>query len=243
MIEAILDHLHDNKKSLRACSLVCKNWIHPARRLLFSRWTMDLYRAEIDWSLRISTALPFLRHIYINSYDGRQDWDANLPLLVEPNHVQSLHLFCPFGFLAVRASSTLLHNLSGVVNLRLEWITFNDVPTLVGFVCGFPHLQTLSIKGGTIRRFEFDTSSLTMFQPSPHLVALELGIFGLDKILEWFLTIAVLPRFRSISLDNHPTIDVVVMQRFIATLDDSLEHLSLPIYSAHTRSLLAYTSN
>jgi hypothetical protein len=86
MIEAILDHLHDDKKSLQTCSLACKDWVHPTRRILTSRRTIDLYRAGIDWSFRISAALPFLRHICIRSRDGRQDWDANLPLLVEPNH-------------------------------------------------------------------------------------------------------------------------------------------------------------
>jgi hypothetical protein len=249
MIEAILDHLHDDKKSLRACSLVCKDWIHPARRLLFSRWTIDLHRAEIDWSLRISAVLPFLRHICISSGGGTctQDWDINPPFLVGQNlnHVRSLHLFCPLRTLTLRASSTFSHNFSGLVNLRLERICFDDVPTLVGMVCAFPCLQTLSIERATIYRIGFYEPPLTMFQPSPHLVALELDIIGLDKMLDWFLTLAVLPGFRSIRFIpwGNSRFDVVAIHKFIATLNESMEHLSLPIYSAYARSLVTYTRN
>jgi hypothetical protein len=242
MIEAILDHLHDDKKSLKFCNLVCKDWIHPARRLLFSRWTIDLHRAE-NWSLRISAVLPFLRHICISSDGGTQDWDINPPFLVGQNHIRSLHLFCPLSILTLRASSPFLHNFSGLVNLRLERISFANVPTLVGMICAFPCLQTLSIKGATVLRFEFYAPSLTMFQPSPHLVALELDILGMDKILEWFLTLAVLPSFHSICLYHNLFINAVVVHKFIAALNESLEHLSLPIYGAHALSLLASTSN
>jgi hypothetical protein len=67
---------------------------------------------------------------------------------------------------------------------------------------------------------------------------LELNILGMDKILGWFLTLAALPSFRSICLHHNPAIDVVVMHKFIATFNKSLEHLSFPIYGAHARSLL-----
>jgi hypothetical protein len=130
-----------------------------------------------------------------------------------------------------------LHNFSGTVNLRLERIVFNDVSTLVAIVCAFPRLQTLSIRG-IIEELWLDEPPSTTFQPSPHLVALELDILGMHKILEWFLTLAVLPSFRSICLYHHPGIDVGVMRKFIATLDESLEHLSCPIYCAHALSLL-----
>jgi hypothetical protein len=233
MIEAILDHLQDGNESLKACSLVCKDWTHPARRLLFSRWTIDLPHnagAGIDWLPRISTVLPFLRHLCISSSGDPPDWDANLPFLIGENHVHSLHLFrSPLLFRnqTIRAA-TFLHHFSGTVNLRLEGIQFNDVPSLVGVICGFPRLQTLHITGAKINRTDVDAPSLTMFQPSPHLVALELGILGLDKILEWFLTLATLPSFRFICLYHNWSIDVVVMQKFIASLNESLEHLSLP---------------
>jgi hypothetical protein len=121
-----------------------------------------------------------------------------------------------------------------VVTLCLERISFSGVSALVEIVCGFPRLQTLSIKGD----IEVCEPTSTTFQPSPHLVALELDIFGMDKILEWFLTLAVLPSFRSICLYYNPFINVVVMQKFIATLNESLEHLSIPIYGGHARSLL-----
>jgi hypothetical protein len=127
-----------------------------------------------------------------------------------------------------------MHNFSGVVTLRLERVFFNDMSTLVEIVCSFPRLQTLSIKGD-IGVCEPPSTTL---QPSPHLVALELDIFGLDKILEWFLTLAVLPSFRSICLYHYPRVDVVVMQKFIAAFNESLEHLSIPIYGGHARSLL-----
>jgi hypothetical protein len=128
-----------------------------------------------------------------------------------------------------------LLNFPDVVNLRLESIAFSNMPTLVEVICGFPRLQTLSIRKSGI--IEFDLPPSTMFQPSAHLVALDLHMLGMDEVLEWFLALAVPPRWRSVCLYPRATIDEE--HRFIAALDESLEHLSFAIYGADERSLLS----
>jgi hypothetical protein len=248
LIEAILDHLYDDKKSLKVCSLVCKDWIHPARRLLFYKWTIFIphyifgrtVAEEVNQPLRISTALPFLRHLCIDSYRGPRDWNAILPLLVGSNHLRTVHLLsgCPYTLTShSHTFSALVRTFSGVVNLCLEKVEFRGVLCLARLVCALPYLQALSIKRAVISdrsRRKSDRPPLKGYKPSPRLVALELDMPGMDNVLQWFLTLEVPHVFRSICLHHSRKNDPDVTHKFIASLDKSLEHLSFPICGTRT---------
>ena len=67
LIDAIINHLHDDIESLRACSLVCKAWTRSARCHLFSELIVDgigliverlLESAPICHPVRPSPAFP-----------------------------------------------------------------------------------------------------------------------------------------------------------------------------------------
>jgi hypothetical protein len=79
---------------------------------------------------------------------------------------------------------------------------------------------------------------LERYKPTPQLVGLELDMDGMDYVLLWLLTLAVPPVFRSICLHhdglNHPD----GIHKFIASLDNSLEHLSFPICGTRSRSII-----
>jgi len=88
MIKAFIDHLHDDQPSLKACSLVCKNWTHPARLHLFSTLTAK-------WPLQ-SAVFPFVRHLNFHMYmhfsDKVQSRDEIIPLLIGFYRIVSLNI-------------------------------------------------------------------------------------------------------------------------------------------------------
>src|ERR1700730_10281954 len=92
MIEAIIDPLHNHKPSLRACSLVCKAWTHPARLHLLSRLT-------IKWPLQPAT-LPYVRHLRIDvDVPGTPIWDNVIPLHIGFRRIVSLSINLLEGYL------------------------------------------------------------------------------------------------------------------------------------------------
>ncbi|KAI0074712.1 hypothetical protein K474DRAFT_1566573, partial [Panus rudis PR-1116 ss-1] len=48
IVDTIIDHLYDDRDSLRACSLVCKTWLDPARHHLFEALQVPYYKASGD---------------------------------------------------------------------------------------------------------------------------------------------------------------------------------------------------
>jgi hypothetical protein len=73
LIIAIVDNIRDDKKSLKAFSLVCRAWTNPARDHLFATLIVDhdsIFR--LNSAGFTSTYTPFLRRLRIN-YFGDQD--------------------------------------------------------------------------------------------------------------------------------------------------------------------------
>jgi hypothetical protein len=67
LVQMILQYLKDDKKSSRACSLVCRSWVHPTRPALFSRIYLRFTQEFCDKLpalVRDSPAVvPFIRNI------------------------------------------------------------------------------------------------------------------------------------------------------------------------------------
>ena len=230
MILAIIDHLHDDKPSLKACSLVCRAWSHPARVHLLSELTVSP-SDHANWPLLLSATLPFARDLRI---DGPGNLSTILPLLVGNNRLRSLHLIrLRVDRLNDPASSTALLNLSGVVTLRLWSIFFPDVTSLAQLVCAFPRLQTLCLSC-----IAWDRISLpppTSFCLSPNLLALELKDTAIDTIIMWLLSLPVRPTLRSVALGSRHIRDQSVFRKFISALENSnsLEFFSFPALFEH----------
>jgi hypothetical protein len=228
MIEVVLSHLHSDKPSLKACSLVCKAWTYPARLQLFSELTTRL-TDDAESPVRGAAMFPFVRRL--NVENQRNSWHTLLPQLVGLKRITSLRL----SNIAVdHENSRALSapsDLSRVATLHLEGVFFIDMTAFAQFVCAFPYLQTLSIVGSLNSdevRHELPRSNA--FCPSPNLVALELNFVQIAVLLEWFLSLPAHPAFRSVCPHEIWDSDLDLVDKFLAALGNSLEYLS---FSAH----------
>lgn len=168
LLDEILGHLpSDEGRSLRSCSLVCKSWLDPSRRLLFThvRLRQDNYKR---WLNKISpTNTGVLSHVHSLTYflrgigapDSRsfyvfRDYFPAFSQLrtltfchldIEPTIPQHLHLFSAFK-----------HSLSALSlgGVSIPWSAF---VALVGY---FPNLRSLNLLA---------TSFQVANKPGPHI--------------------------------------------------------------------------
>ena len=221
MIDVIIDHLHDDIQSLRACSLVCKSWTRSSRFHLFSTLTVSRLSA-VERLLKSAPAIiPFIRHLHLR----RLLWDIILPLLVGFKSIKSL---TTTGLDTHRLDAHVLSdfccNFSAAVVVQLDDAVFDDADQLVRFICAFPRLQRLAINCmGLPDEFGSDLPPPTAFSLSPHLHDLELDDVCMDPVLDWLLSLPDRPALRAVRL--RPTIfnnsDTITM--LLLALGDSLE--------------------
>lgn len=218
MIDAIIDHLHDDIESLRTCSLVCKTWTRSARFHLFSKLRVRGLDAKRLLDLA-SAVIPFVRHLRLDD----QPWHETLPLLVGFETIRSLAMTdLPVHCLNAHALSALFRNFSGAVDVRLDDVVFDTAGQLVRFICAFPCLQTLAIHCVDIRSAEFGVD-LPILSPSPHLRILELDNVCMDAVLEWFLSLPDRPALRVVGLHSKHTNNPETIAKLLSSLENSLE--------------------
>jgi hypothetical protein len=209
MTMAIIDHFHDDKPSLKACSLVCKAWTYPVRLHLFAT-------SIIKWPLQ-PAAFPFVRHLrlrmHVQLLNGAPYWDNIFPLLIGFRRVVSLNIFLArLDSTNPQLWSTLGNNLPGVVSLSLS-------------VSDLIFTNAFSLPTGTIhpRFHEFDTDRSARIRATicndalstPGLATLHLGILG---------------ALRTVCLDQVQIEDLDMCHKFIEALGNDLESLTLHAY-------------
>jgi hypothetical protein len=148
LIMAIVDNIQDDKKSLRAFSLVCKAWTNPARDHLFASLNISHVRFEEIKAANIaSTYAPYLRHLYLSSRGYcHKFWHEVIPFLADFStpRLQTLTLSdFPWHSLSPDERSAFLRQFQSIVSLRLslyEQDTSNDIATII---CSFPQLRKL----------------------------------------------------------------------------------------------------
>jgi hypothetical protein len=228
MIEAILDHLQDDKPSLKACSLVCQAWAHPAHLLLFATSTLT-------WPLQ-PAAFHFVRHLRIimdgRLRNGAESWDKVIPLLVGFHRIISLKiiLFESLNFIDAQTWLALGKKFSKVVSLSLTDFSCDNVSSLARVICAFPHLRELSLHGVMTGAFESEQPSATTFPLPPDLDTLDLGILGTGDVLRWFLSLSARPTLRTIRLYRVHETDPAMVNEFIGALGSGLESFTLFTY-------------
>jgi hypothetical protein len=224
MIQAIIDHLPDDKPSLKACSLVCKAWTHLARLHLFA--TLPL-----KWPLQPAT-FPFVRHLDIpmtvRLSFAAPTWEEVAPLLVGFHRIISLKLVLMERSLNAISAQTWLalgENLPGVVSLSLTHFKRSDASSVAQAICAFPHLRQLSIQGSITRLPEL--ASAMAFRLSPDLDTLGLDVVGAAAVLEWLLSLPVRPALCTVRLYNLQDRDLAIFNKFIQAFGDALQSLTL----------------
>jgi len=223
LIEQIIDHLHDDKESLRTCSLVCKIWTPSARFHLFSDIRVDGPAAKLMLE-SAPAVIPFIRNVHLD----KQQWDEIVPVLVGFESVRSLTLTTlPTCCFSPQALSALFRNFSAAVNVRLDNVHFTTAGELIRFICAFPCLQKLAIDCTRLHSHDFavDMPAPSTLRPSRYLRVLELHTVCMDAVLDWYLSLppADRPALQAVRLHCNTTNNSETIARLLLALENSLE--------------------
>ncbi|KAH9838524.1 uncharacterized protein C8Q71DRAFT_722679 [Rhodofomes roseus] len=175
--EQVLDHLHDDRRALRACSLVCSAWISTARLHLFR--VVDLHRARD--CLRFLAVLESTSNGYgIRAGVGRLVRELRLPTMTFDQRGrkegQRFDLLCQ---ILRRLPNVELLNME-----RFDWFTFAellagpgedranaDLRDAFASVFPFPRLTTLLLRSMRPRNHP---EALQLISAFPSLTSVEL---------------------------------------------------------------------
>lgn len=164
----VIDHLHDtnddtNRRTLEACSLVCRGWVSESRFHLFRKVWLSPTRVHSFLELlvqpRCTIPLRFVRHLHMRPID-RRAWreDASLETLLtwaapSVGSLESalarltkltLH-FVHWGKLGNTTRDVLLTSFQGVTFLDLVVHRFHSSTSLTCVLRSFPALRDLEL--------------------------------------------------------------------------------------------------
>jgi hypothetical protein len=225
LIDTILDHLHDDKLALSACSLVRKTWTHTARYHLFADVNIESESGCTNL-LRLlrpgSAAIPYIRRLRIMVNVGCRFWNETLPSLANFERIQSVSIaYLPWGYMTLHARSTFLNHFTTATRLYLhEGIA--TLTSLAHMIAAFSRLDTLIINNIDLDLLGWDDvqPSLSTLRPPRDLHALELRRFDASVLLSWLGSSGI--SLRSVSLRGISTNKI---QPFLDAIGPSLEEL------------------
>ena len=196
LIEAIIDHQTD-KKSLKACSLVCKAWTSRARFHLFA--FLNLRRRDVETFINSRPPIniaPFVRSLRLTTsywYTDSGPWDEIIPRLVDFHHVRHLGLV---GVELKGPTSDIclaLGQFAHIVDLRLTEITWPSFASFADVLCAFPSLEKLCLIS-----VRWSNSNLPAPSHSPLRNLHALQVCGCHDVHKWLLSLHAIPALRSL---------------------------------------------
>jgi len=185
LVEQIFDFLQQDKRALKACSLVCRAWLSPAYRRLFYETRLYSPRLTAAYgSPSKSTAAPFIRRLQIADYK-EFFWNKTFPSLEGFDAVTSLYLETelPWAHIIPEIRSKIFDRFSTVTRLQIQKVVVTEFSELAELICSFRCLETLLL--GATEWTTSNNASPSLRLPQ-NLRALELDRSDLTEILEWF---------------------------------------------------------
>jgi hypothetical protein len=142
----IIGHLHDDKVTLKACSLTCRTFLHLSRYHLFHdvhlRGDFDAQRLLVTIGSTHSSTSPctYIRNLFL--YDRNNSWlNKVLPLLTtllpNINHLKLRDISND------TQRATMLSAFQKVTSLDLEYCRFNTSAEMNELIASFPSLEYL----------------------------------------------------------------------------------------------------
>jgi hypothetical protein len=201
LVDIIIDHLHNDKRSLAACSLVCKEWRSSARYHLFANLTLNPTKVrDPEFLMSAPKVIPFIHHLHLDyrslGYPG--SWNQAFPSLVGFDSIKSLALtFSSWSPLDLEARSALVRQFPNIVRLQLNRLLANQFSEFADFVCNFDRLETLIADAPEWAIIDSPPTTLNLPR---NLHALALGSCEKDVVLEWLVSFNDAAAFRRIYL-------------------------------------------
>jgi hypothetical protein len=238
LCEAIIDQLHSDKPSLRACSLTCNAWVPRSRYHLLHYIGLYPFNVQNFLDILSSTASPgsYVRTLKINEGRGRYRTEPRwlsdaLPLLAKHMlEITKLDIdLMEWHLLDEAARAGITSGFQSVEILVLTNVKFKMFTQLANLVASFPSLKSLSCDG--LSGVEDGAPiAVPLTYPPCGLHALHLGPFPKSAFVDWFLSQDTIPEIRTLSL-AHSLSQAQNVGRLLQGLGPRLEHLEIGLTS------------
>jgi len=190
--DVIVDNLHTDKSSLRACGLTARTWLPSSRYHLFARVTLRpsnilSFTKLLEYPL--NNIAPVVRHLAVElDTDKKTILGASLVLPLLPSITAHLRMIKSLSLARIDWSQcspeilqNTLSNLGGVETLELNRVTVRGPEGAVDLLCAFPLLKGISINSLNYsvgynrsltltrhrRRPSFVINSINLYMPPP----------------------------------------------------------------------------
>ncbi|KAI0344574.1 hypothetical protein BDW22DRAFT_1354664 [Trametopsis cervina] len=263
MVDMITDHLWDDKLSLRACTLVCKQWLFSATSNLFRDITatddgschkfMDLGAFLSSSSIRSSIVRRSVRYLHLANAEGVE---TPKPITIPLNLLADIMRRCPrvrhVCLTGVRWQRNPKQPIPAVLcpavtTLSLFYGADHLIPDVTGIFTWFPSVHRYDLQGGympMLQSYDQPTSEDAYPAPFPPLMSLSSLSMTSDEIPAWALDsiadTATVKTLNSLSIVLGNMDQVEAVGRLLESARHSLVHLHLDLTSPHfTESFLS----
>ncbi|KAF8515428.1 hypothetical protein JB92DRAFT_3095910 [Gautieria morchelliformis] len=240
LIDQVVDHLHDDSPSLRACCITCRAWAPSARFHLFqdiivlSAKRANALAVILETSPHIS---PLVRSLTIDGVYAPEHLDPGpldpaIPAIAAKlTRLKTLRVIrVDFILQHPKVLSALIHNFSTLQELSILGVNFNTFRDLAALIVAHPFLECLGLGFIYWTSATMESHCENVFQEYPDLHS-QLQCINLDyvdlTVIDWMLSYYhVLPVhtvYNPFSRDNSQ------LARFLQLIGSSLEHLTFSV--------------
>lgn len=205
IVEVIIDHLHNDKETLKACSLVSRRWVFSARYHLV--YPIKLHHKNITDFLDLLQSpclkiAPSIRDLSFLSIVPERNWIPSALSTIEKHltHVESLTLHgVRWSRLDSTTTSSFFRGFQSVTHLTVKAGAFSSFSQCVEFICSFPALVTL-----TANKCQWDSN--TAAPPSPRFtLSRRLTTLAIDTppntLTQWLTNQSCARTLRKVSIE------------------------------------------
>jgi hypothetical protein len=244
LIDCIIDYLHDDPKTLSACSLVCRSWLLTARHRRWSRTRLE--RARIGGFMSLLADNPNLSsvvtHLHLYHLDG--PWRRQLGRMAIPDQLAVLLNALPNlrglelkGWLIVdkivqvATSNRTFRALRELALIECDCETLDTMANLITmpFDSDLPSLESITLWGAQALQLGHDDwSPPVTLKPAARNLSLS-RIFAFDlqntqKLFKWMLQPVTI-----LHLDIPDERDADLAGFMLRVVDDVLRELDLTL--------------
>ncbi|KAF7368955.1 Cytoplasmic protein [Mycena venus] len=228
LVHKILDYHAADSRSLKACSLVCREWVFRSRSHLFE--TCSLWPSKILGFCDLlqspnCTLIPHVRTIRDLKHYGPQDYYSFNKIAADLGRLPNVREL-EMTLTAIYRPEEIVPFLRAAFS-RVTRITFTfawqRLP-LVSIICLFPALQELHIRGAGTPK---DTPADAV--PPQDLRSVTLSDQSVGPILAWLDAMDHLPKVHSLKLPHLHRSDVPIVCAALQRLAGSLHHLEFAV--------------
>ncbi|KAJ7669997.1 hypothetical protein DFH06DRAFT_1321025 [Mycena polygramma] len=237
LTDRIIDCLSDSQPDLRACSLVCRQWLSSSRHHLFQSVTVQ---PTLEFLTMLQAPSDPVRH-HTQTLDFRF-WPPRMDAITSQILDRLSHASRLKTLILGPSPPSALHcqALSRVSTLSLQHSCFSSCVDFACFLTSFPALRELELKAITWA----DARDNVIPQIKLELESLSIeGLRGKSAVLPWLSCPERAPRTRELSLPLPTKIDsaaLAVLSKYLRHLEGHLQYLQLDLYpSQHLEQTIA----